>query len=146
AATDLRLLADISDVLTNAPDDGGLSFNGEAVAANASAGNYLSVGIQSVYTNPEVQLSQQSQLLLDSLPHVVIGVAADEFLAQVVPTLESGWPAGGQPRPFYLLSPYHVNNRELPGLLEQFPDVRSRMLGVNAASAEDLTNYGKYVS
>jgi hypothetical protein len=64
----------------------------------------------------------------------------------MVPAIESGWmdAAGSQNKPFYLLSPYHFNNPALTPLLQGTPNVRTRMVGVNVASAVDQTLYNTY--
>lgn len=140
-ASDLRVLSDIDAVVRSAPSAGGISFNGKNAFENLNEQNYKSIAITSVYTDPNVQLAAQSQDLLVFKPHVIIGDAADEFLDQMVPAIERGWAAaaGTQPRPFYLLSPIHYNNPALPRLLAAFPDVRQRLVGVNAPAAPDPT-------
>jgi hypothetical protein len=140
-ATDIRFLQDVSDTVSST-----ITFNGKSAAANLNDGNYKSIGITSIYADKNADLSSQVQALLAFKPHIVIAAAADEFLSKMVPSIESGWAAaaGTQKKPFYLLSAYHFNNPALPPLLQSNPSVRTRLAGVNVASAEDQTLYNTY--
>jgi hypothetical protein len=143
-ASDLRYLADVASTVQAAPDKGGIRFNGKTAAENLSDANYKPLSIVSSYTDPDAPLSDQIAALLDFKPHVIVAATADEFLDKVVPSVERQWPAGGQAKPFYLLSPYHYNNPELPPLLANLPEVRQRLIGVNGPSAVDQTLYNAY--
>jgi hypothetical protein len=140
-ATDVRFLSDMSDTVSST-----ITFNGKSASDNLNDGNFKPIAITSVYTDPTADLSSQVQALLAFKPHVIIAAAADEFLSNMVPSIESGWAAaaGSQAPPFYLLSAYHFNNPKLPPLLISNPSVRTRLAGVNEASAVDQTLYNTY--
>jgi hypothetical protein len=157
-ASDVRFLSDTSDTVTQT-----VTFNGKSAADNLSDGNFEPVAITSVYTDPNADLTAQIQAVLAFRPHIVIAAAADEFLSKMIPAIESGWAAavadgesggasgagdgggsGTQAKPFYLLSAYHYNNPALPPLLTSNPSVRTRLVGVNVASAVDQTLYNAY--
>jgi hypothetical protein len=137
-ASDIRYLAEMESTLEKT-----LEFNGRSVAQNFSDGNYKSISITSVYTNPNANLGNAVSAVLDLEPHVVIAAAADEFLARMVPAIEAGWPGGNSP-PFYFLSPFHYNNPALDDLVELVPEVAERIAGVNAPSAADAALYDTY--
>jgi hypothetical protein len=140
-ATDIRFLQDVSNTINST-----ITFNGKTVAENLNDGNFKSIGITSIYADKNADLSSQVQALLAFKPHIVIAAAADEFLTKMVPSVESGWgaAAGPQQKPFYLLSAYHFNNPALPPLLQSNPALRTRIAGVNLASAPDQTLYNTY--
>ncbi len=140
-ATDLRFLQDQTQTIIDT-----VKFNAKSVADNLDDGNFKSVGIPSIYADKSASLTTQIQDLLAFKPHIIIADAADEFLSKMVPAIESGWmdAAGSQNKPFYLLSPYHFNNPALTPLLQGTPNVRTRMVGVNVASAVDQTLYNTY--
>jgi hypothetical protein len=80
-------------------------------------------------------------MLRDFAPHVIIGIATSEFTGTIMPALEA------QPQdiePFYLLSPWHVEGSLLKSLEQRYPDIYSRMAGVNYAAAADPTIYDDY--
>ena len=59
--------------------------------------------------------------------------------------VELGWPASGQPKPFYILSPYNHNDQDSLGVvLGASPTLRTRLAGVNPAAAENQDNYDRY--
>jgi hypothetical protein len=142
-ASDLRYLSDVASTIQATPANGGIMFNGKTLAENLTDGNYKPIAVTSAYTDPEASLASQAQEILTFQPQVVLGVAAEEFLSKIAPILETQWPTG-QARPFYLLSPYHFNNPQLVTLLQNFPTVRQRIVGVNGPSALDQTLYNSY--
>lgn len=140
-ATDLRLMVEALGTVESA--DFGIRFNGLTLGENATAGNYRSYAITSVYTDPEATFDVEIADILELKPQVIIAAAADEFLATIVPAIERDWPVGS-PRPFYLLSPYHYGNEALLPLLASNPDVRARLVGIGAPANEDTRLYDEY--
>src|SRR4029079_8997303 len=90
------------------------------------------------------------KLLLEQKPDVIISAAGDEFIATVMYSVEQGWQTTnpGQPPPFYVLS---MENRYSQQLIEmvkanatkqlsnESDRLQRRILGVNYASAKDIT-------
>jgi hypothetical protein len=140
-ASDVRFLADVSATVSSK-----ITFNGKSAAQNLADGNFKPISITSIYQDKNADLSSQVEALLAFKPHVIIADASDEFLAKMVPPIESGWAtsAGTQKKPFYLLSAYHFNNPALPPLLQSNTSLHTRLAGVNVASALDQTLYNTY--
>jgi hypothetical protein len=143
-ASDIRVLADMFDAATQSPASGGISFNGMNVTQNLAAGFYREVQVPSVLQSPDDPLLTQIADVVSFAPNVVIAPTATEFLSKMIPGIERDWPSG-TPRPFYVLSPYHYNSTgRMQTLLQEFPDVRTRLVGLNAAAAEDPEVYDEY--
>lgn len=134
----IPLLTDLALAATDTPANGGITFNEVGVIENTDAGLFQQI------TMPASD--EQIDALLAFRPHVILVAAASDFLNNVLPDIENGWPtgAGAPARPFYVLSPYNYNSGPLRTALENFPDIRTRALGLNAASAVDRTLYGIY--
>lgn len=125
------------------PSAYGIAFNeGKSVLQNTDEDNYLALSIN---TNDSSNVDQVGRLLT-FLPHVILSAASDSFLANVIPALESGWAAaaGGQARPFYILSYLNYNSGTLADLLESNPTLGRRIVGVNGAAATNTNNYNSY--
>jgi hypothetical protein len=138
--TDYRFLTNMLPTIQAEPDRFGVRFNGQSVAANGT--NYLAVGITN---DPGASLAQQVDALLGALPTVIISLADGQFIERLVPAIESGWPAEGPPRPFYVLSPFNYNDGAVLDLIASNPSLVSRMAGVNGAAAVDATAYNSYL-
>jgi hypothetical protein len=120
----------------------GIAFNeGASVFENTETGNYLGLSINAGESSVE-----QVGRLLTFKPHVVISAASEGLLSNVIPAVESGWAdaAGGQARPFYILSYLNYNSPGLADLLASNPTLGRRMVGVNGASATNTANYNAY--
>jgi hypothetical protein len=123
----------------------GIAFNGGlSVFQNTQDGNYRGLSINSSDSSNVAQVGD----LLAFKPHVIISAASDAFLANVLPALESGWnaAAGGQARPFYILSYLNYNSDVLANLVDGSPTLASRVLGVNGAASTIRTNYETYMN
>jgi hypothetical protein len=121
----------------------GIAFNeGASVFENTEAGNYLGLSINE---NDSSNVEQVGRLLTYK-PHVIISAASEGLLSNVIPALESGWTgaAGGQARPFYILSYLNYNSPGLADLLASNPTLGRRMVGVNGAAATNTGNYNAY--
>lgn len=118
-------------------------WNGRSALDNEADGAFLRVRTDSDIETSNVDLSSATSELLDFAPHVVVSLGSGESVL-LMSELEAGWPLGGSPRPFYLVSPYVFGRSDLasPGL----QGLRSRLLGVNFAAAEDTSLYDLYVS
>jgi len=138
-----RLLGEMAAAIR---DD--LVFNGQAALDNYPE-TFRLIDIDTVYGDPQAAEDQSGVVaqLLDFAPHVVIAMAANEFLSDVIPLLESRWQSdvSAQARPFYVLSPYHLDNVELPRALESDSTISQRMVGVAYASADDQRVYRDYL-
>ncbi len=134
--SDNRFLSNMVETIQSPPDKFGISFNGLSVADNRAAENYLSVAS----TTPA---AMQLSALRAFRPHVIIAATYPSFLSDVMPLLESSWDeSDGQPKPFYLLSPFHYNRLDAAlGV----PGFKARLAGVNGPAAEDQTLYEEYV-
>lgn len=140
---DTSYLADIgSELIRN------LRWNGTgdrlSVAQNGS--NFLALNIKSEYTDPNENVAEKLVALQEFQPHIVVSATGDEFYAKMLVPLEANWSttAPGQVPPFYVLSPFHAGDNELIQLVQQNPNLAQRLVGVNAASAEDTTLYNIY--
>ncbi|MET0410503.1 MAG: hypothetical protein ABW217_04380 [Polyangiaceae bacterium] len=143
-ASDIRLLADMFDAATQSPESGGISFNDMNVTQNLGAGLYREVQVPSILQAPDDPLLDEIADLVAFAPNVVIAPTAFEFLTTMIPGIERSWPSG-TPRPFYILSPYHFNQpTRMQTLLDEFPDVRTRLVGLNAAAAANRELYDEY--
>jgi hypothetical protein len=132
--SDFQWLLDVSDYLQE-----NLVFNGLSPIENGE--NFELVKIDSA---GEEWVTAYSQLEAFK-PHVIISASGTEF-HQVMEQLEAEWDtfAGGQARPYYVLSPFQYGV-ELTDLVSEDPTLGERVVGVNTASAEDLTLYNEYL-
>jgi hypothetical protein len=80
--------------------------------------------------------------LLEFDPHVIVSLSADEFVRDVLPALDL---VDATP-PFYVLSPLNTFSPELSNqVATSTKGLRTRIVGVNFASAEDPTLYNEYI-
>ena len=143
SATDERFLKDLGSAIK-----GRIQFNGNLTAAENSPGSFLEFGTTS-YTTDTAHTYDHAPMvnsLLGFAPHVVIAATGEEMLDKIIPLIEQKWAAaaGTQPKPFYLLSPFHYNSSYL-ARLDEYPTVRSRMASVNWPGAVDATLYDAYL-
>jgi hypothetical protein len=142
-ATDQRLLIDIKAVLPRI-----LTFNGMDYDTNRSEGYLEEIQVTSSYEDPMADLTGQIDAILEFAPHVIIEIGADELYTSIIPGVEDRWALEAtttdQPRPFYLLAPYHYARPNLGGIIGRFhmPDqINLRMAGVNYAAAPEEFQY-----
>jgi hypothetical protein len=140
--TDVRFLANMVPTIEAAPAQYGLSFNGMNVTDNRNADNYVKVNITSGSMS---SVSAQVAEILDLQPNVIVSAADGQFIRRMIPAIESGWPASGPPKPFYLLSPFSYNDPGVQNLLQSNSSLVSRIAGVNGAAATDTGVYDDYV-
>jgi hypothetical protein len=138
-----RFLSNMAPAIERPPEEYGLSFNAKSVSANLDAGDYLSVGISS---DADSDISTQLDAILALQPHVIISLADQQFTLRIMTAVESEWPAGGQPKPFYLLSPYNFGDPALLNLLQTNSSLQARIAGVNGAAGTDRAVYNEYTS
>lgn len=137
-----RFLQDIGEAITDT-----ITFNGKSAGKNYPD-NFKSIDIETLYGNADAALDQSEAIktLLDYRPHVIIPIGAGEVLSSLIPGLEGQWEESvDQAPPFYLLSPYHINNPDMPTALQGRVSVARRMVGVNYAAAEDSSVYTNYI-
>jgi hypothetical protein len=142
---DIRAMSDLANGLLD--DTTGLFFNGMTAVENVVAGNFLQRTTPSSSQDNTADLSAQVDALLEFKPHVIISLGSREFLTRILPQVEQLWDTRvpDQPRPFYVLSPYQYGDRgALNTMLSSNLAVRTRMLGVNAPAAEDVSVYNDY--
>jgi hypothetical protein len=142
-ASDQRFLTAMLSTITDDPPNYGLTINGGSVADNLGT-NYL--GLTTTLGAPAA--TEQVVALLEFKPHIIISAAGPEFFSNIIAGVESGWDTGsGQPKPFYILSPYNYNDSvSLRALTTTNPALRSRLAGVNGAASEDTRNYTNYLT
>jgi hypothetical protein len=134
---DVRMLSAISGALSG----GLLQFNGRSAQQNAPD-YFRAVSIPSSSLAAETpDYGDAVRALSEFAPHVVIGLATDEFISTIIPALEAGSANSGT---FYLLSPWHYKNRYFGLLFDLVPKIYSRLAGVNYAAAEDSRVYDDY--
>jgi hypothetical protein len=138
---DIRFLQDTEETIRQT-----VTFNGMSIADNLLASNYLGVSVTSVYVDQAANYTQDIQQLRAFRPHIIIATATDEFVTTIGPAIEANWDADapGQPRPFYILSPFLYNNVNTENFAST-PDMRQRLIGLNAPAATDTTLYDDYI-
>ena len=144
SAPDVGLLSDMANAVQNDPADGGIFFNDKSVTENGD--NFLGFTTQSIIANKDADLSSTVADLLAFKPHIIISTGATEFLTKIMGPLEDQWDAsaGGQAKPFYMLSPYQYNRgSSLDSLIQR---TRQRLIGLNAPSATDPSIYNSYIN
>jgi hypothetical protein len=143
---DISLLSDMANTVQSDPADGGIFFNGKNVVENGD--NFHGFATQSSIANKDADLSTTVTDLLALKPHIIISAGASEFFTKIMVPLEDQWDAnaGGQARPFYMLSPYQYNRSGLTNAITARPSIRQRVIGLNAPSATDPTIYTSYIS
>jgi hypothetical protein len=116
-----------------------IHFNGGKTVVENGA-NFLQVRIDSLNNGTVPDLTTAIAEVEAFSPHVVVAIAADEFLP-ILDALESSWltaaPAD-QPRPIYLLAPHLYNEPQLldgSRLGDPSRLLGERIVGVNFASA-----------
>jgi hypothetical protein len=149
-ANDQRLLIDIKAALRDL-----LHFNEMDYDANLSEGYLAEIQVTSSYEDEFAPLTDQIDRILEFAPHVIIEVGANELFSTLIPGpggsgtgIEDRWEmevGPDQPRPFYLLSPYHyLVADDLPLVISRYaaPDpISLRMAGVNYAAAPEEFRY-----
>ncbi|HEY3500204.1 MAG TPA: hypothetical protein VGK73_36185 [Polyangiaceae bacterium] len=134
---DVRVMSSLSGALL----DGILKINGLPARENPPE-TFREVSIpSSVLANEVPDYTEQIQLLRALSPHIILGIATDEFLTTILPALETGT---RDFEPFYLLSPWHIQTDLIRPPLVQFPELYTRIAGVNFAAALDQTVYDDY--
>ena len=138
----IRFLADLAGTVGET-----VTFNGMSVLENLDAGNYESIPVTSAFENDDTaDYTEAITRLRDFRPHIVIANATTEFVEVIAPALEAAWDvaAPGQPRPFYILSPWLYNNPRTESFAST-PELRRRLIGLNAPAAADSGLYDAYL-
>jgi len=141
--SDDTTMTDLASVLTT-PDeehpDTLLTFNGKSAIDQLGSGEFRQVKIQSAKTHPSPEVQNAIDDLTDHPPHIVIGMATNEF-ASVVNAVENHAAGKG---PFYLASHLLYNTSELRLSMEAVPALAQRLVGVNYAEAQDAKSKALY--
>jgi hypothetical protein len=139
-AEDQRFMTSMMTSVTQG--DFGIRFNNGSVADNLGT-NYLGLTV----TAGEMESNEEVASLLQFKPHVIISAAAPEFFNNIIAGVEAGWNVtDGQPKPFYILSPFNYNDVDsLRAVTAGNPTLRTRLAGVNGAGGADPTNYNNYL-
>jgi hypothetical protein len=137
---DNRFMVNMVSAITASPADHGIVFNDMGALANGQAGNYREFTTQ--------DLTDTVLGLIAFRPHVILSATDRPFLTDIVTGVESGWgESSGQAKPFYILSPINYNDSVgLNAALNGNATLRTRLVGVNPAAAEDNTNYLRYLT
>jgi hypothetical protein len=141
--TNIRFLSNMAPGIERAPEEFGLSFNGTTVADNRdNLGTYIRVGISADATS---DISTQIESILTLQPNVIISLADQQFVQRIVTAVETRWPTGGPPKPFYLLSPFNFGDSALRNMMQTNTSLQARIAGVNGP-APDTPLRDSYVS
>jgi hypothetical protein len=130
-----------------------MRWNGQSSDQNFTAGLYMDVSLESILNSTplgNIDVSAAVTSLLAFKPNVIVSFASLEFvklLQNYELNLDSGYPSN--PRPFYFVSPYNAGSQQT--LVWIGPDTnamaeakRTRVAGINFASAADPTELHKY--
>jgi hypothetical protein len=141
--SDDTTMNDLASVLTT-PDDAHpetlLMFNGKPAIDQLGSGEFRQVKIQSAKTHATPDVQNAIDDLIDHPPHIVVGMATNEF-ASVVNAVENHTAGKG---PFYLASHLLYNTSELRVTMDTFPTLHQRLVGVNYAEAQDAKSKSLY--
>ena len=150
-------LGELIDALTQTslgnPNPNRLEFNGADLTMNTDHGYYREFVIDSA---PD-SAAATGRAILDSFqPHVVISmtgpafthfdpVAAFDGVADTIESLQTG----DRKYPFFMLSPVNASAwaevvQTITSIGQTYPDVHRRFLGIDVATADDLTLYNDY--
>jgi hypothetical protein len=145
-ASDVRFLVTTVEAIEASPAQHGLSFNDTDVSTNQGNGYYKRFSV--AYNESAANSSAVVQDLIAFRPHVIISAGGPEFYKNIITGVERDWGSTDtQPKPFYILSAFNYNRADQSSpVITANPTVRTRMLGVNAAAAEDDSNYKDYTS
>jgi hypothetical protein len=87
-----------------------------------------------------------AKLLTEIQPDVIISAAAEEFVTNVLWPVEQAWDAVvGTQHPFYILSLENLFSGSLYAKIDAKPELRTRITGVNYATAKDQTLLDAYL-
>lgn len=144
--TDQRALTDIGNAVRDE-----IFFNGRTSSEN-SPENFLVVSTDALDPDGSNDPSHAAMEILKLKPHVIVSAASTDMELALMPMLETLWDeeTQGQPRPFYLLSPYQYFSGDLlfqiqnENALGYEPPLHRRIAGINWAGAVDRTVYDEY--
>jgi hypothetical protein len=124
----------------------GMTFNGK-LAQDNDARHYLRLRLESALSNPGASVNDAFLRLLDFEPDIVVATGGTEFLLRVLQPLERTLAAvPPEARPFYVLSPYHAAySGSVLSIVQSFPDIRTRLAGINVAAAANTELYEEYL-
>jgi branched-chain amino acid transport system substrate-binding protein len=88
--------------------------------------------------------AQANRALRAPYPDIILGLGTTEFVEQILPKIEAGWPQAGTPRPWYVL-PEGDRTDSLRQYAAQHPEfaLNARLVGT-APGARRSTNYGDF--
>jgi hypothetical protein len=119
-----------------------LVLNGVSAAENGSA-----FYRRFVLSNAD-SYAKALEELVEFRPHIVVSVADDQWIYDVLFPLEVNWPEDTeQERPFYVLSPFQVDSEDLLALVaDPLASARTRMAGVSLSSLHESPVYRAFQS
>jgi hypothetical protein len=128
-----------------------LEFNGKSVSDNGA--NFYSATVPALADDPTADYSEVNTALVDFVPNIVIALTREEFVYSILPVVEQSWPyaADAPPRPFYIVPTALSGNLDLLEFVATTSygatsgDKISRIVGVAAAAAEDMTLYEQFL-
>ncbi|MEI9951027.1 MAG: hypothetical protein WDO74_19125 [Pseudomonadota bacterium] len=148
--SDDTTMSDLFSVLTT-PDDAHpetlLKFNNKPAIDQLGSGEFRQVKIQSAKTHTTPVVQNAIDDLNDHPPHIVIGMATNEF-GGIINAVESYAKAHDNHPPFYLASHSLYNTPELQGAVSlnanKTPPLSQRLVGVNYAETQDSKSKSLY--
>jgi hypothetical protein len=122
-----------------------LRFNGKGPAEQATTYRRVDDVVSKYRADQDPDYSRAIGQLTEFQPDIIVGVAGDELVQNIIPGVEAGW--GANPyRPYYVASPLSRFNVQI--YAETLPEppktLRKRFVGVDfSGSVEDLTGYDR---
>jgi hypothetical protein len=127
-----------------------LVFNGKSVIDNGD--DFFSITVPALADEPDADYAAANAALLEFAPHVVVAVTREEFVHKMLPVLEGEWTrVNGSEKPVYVVPTALAMNLDLLNYISfttgdsTSESKRRRIVGVNAASAEDMSLYNEFL-
>jgi hypothetical protein len=129
---------------------GDLSFNGKSAVDNGD--DFFSITVPAMADEPDADYSGANAALLDFAPHIVIALTREELVHKILPVVEGEWSTfNTSPKPLYIVPTALAMNLDLLNFIgtntgdSTSESKRRRLIGINAASAEDMTLYNGFL-
>jgi len=134
-ANDVRELNNLASAITDSLD---------LTAEDGPSAQFASFNVESSQNrSPPPDYSDTIVALKAFEPQIVIGVTTNELASTIMPALED---SDLETKPFYVLSYPQYQSNELPQQFDRFPDLYSRIAGVNFSAAVDPAPYDRYAA
>jgi ABC-type branched-subunit amino acid transport system substrate-binding protein len=127
-----------------------LVFNGKSVIDNGD--DFFSITVPALADEPDADYAAANAALLEFAPHVVVAVTREELIHKMLPVLEGEWSRVNESvKPIYVVPTALAMNLDLLNYISfttgdsTSESKRRRIVGVNAASAEDMSLYNDFL-